>query len=122
MSKITLEEFRDFRDALWQINGATSDKHTAAFPVEIPRRLTMMYSFIGDTVLDPFLGSGTTTRAALEMGRNSVGIEINPDFRGYMEEKLGLNGIESGQVATEAQFEITDTYSGETGIYYNKWL
>lgn len=116
-SKIALKEFRNFRDALWQINGAASDKHTAAFPVEIPRRLTMMYSFVGDTVLDPFLGSGTTTKAALELGRHSVGIEINANFLGYMKEKLGINEAKPFEGSTKSQFEIYYTETGEKEVY-----
>ncbi len=117
-SKITLEEFRSFRDALWQINGAASDKHTAAFPVEIPRRLTMMYSFVGDTVLDPFLGSGTTTKAALELGRHSIGIEINPTFFGYIEQKLGINGTQPLEGLAQSQLEVFYTETGEKRTYY----
>jgi len=117
-SKITLEEFRGFRDALWQINGAASDKHTAAFPVEIPRRLTMMYSFIGDTVLDPFLGSGTTTKAALELGRRSTGIDINPSFFYYMKEKLGFKITQPLEDSVKSRFEIFYTDTGEKKLYY----
>jgi site-specific DNA-methyltransferase (adenine-specific) len=117
-SKISLEDFRAFRDAIWPINGAASDKHTAAFPVEIPRRLTMMYSFVEDTVLDPFLGSGTTTKAALELGRHSIGIEINPAFLGYMKEKLGLNETQPLKGLTKSQLEIFYTETGEKRIYY----
>jgi len=118
-SKISLEEFRKFRDAMWQINGAVSDKHTAAFPVEIPRRLTKMYSFIGDTVLDPFLGSGTTTKAALELGRNSIGVEINPAFFKYMEQKLDLNGIElhKEKESAHSRLEILYTETSEKMTY-----
>ncbi len=117
-SKITLEEFRSFRDALWQINGAAADKHTAAFPIEIPRRLTMMYSFIGDTVLDPFLGSGATTKAALELGRHSIGIEINPAFFEYMEQKLGINGTQPLNSVAHSRFEVFHTETGEKRTYY----
>ena len=116
-SKISLEEFRACRDALWQINGATSDKHTAAFPLEIPRRLTMMYSFFGDTILDPFLGSGTTTRAALELGRNSLGIEINPAFWLYIREKLGIETTQCPD-SGHSRFEIVNTASGDKQTYY----
>ncbi len=118
-SKISLEEFRGFRDAIWHINGAAADKHTAAFPVEIPRRLTMMYSFVEDTVLDPFLGSGTTTKAALELGRNSIGIEINPAYFGYMKEKLGINdGAQLHERLADSKFEVFYTETGEKRIYY----
>ncbi len=50
------------------------------FPEELPRRLIRMFTFQGDTVLDPFLGSGTTAKAALDLARNAVGYEINPGF------------------------------------------
>jgi site-specific DNA-methyltransferase (adenine-specific) len=88
-SKITLEEFRQFRDAIWDINGV-NDKHVAAYPIELPARLIKMYSFVGDTVLDPFVGSGSTIKAALDLGRNSVGIDINPKFLKIIEEKVGI--------------------------------
>ena len=117
-SRISLEDFRSFRDAIWPINGAASDKHTAAFPVEIPRRLTMMYSFVGDTVLDPFLGSGTTTKAALELERNSIGIEINPTFFEYMKEKLGINGTQPPEGLAHSQLEIFYTETGKERTYY----
>lgn len=116
-SKISLEKFRSFRDALWQINGAAADKHTAAFPVELPRRLTMMYSFVGDTILDPFLGSGTTTKAAVELGRHSIGIEINPAFFEYMEQKLDINGEKPLDGPAHSHFEVFNTETGEKRTY-----
>jgi len=68
----------------------TPGPRTAVFPVEVPRRLIRMYSFWGETVLDPFLGTGTTSLAADLEGRNSVGYEINREFRGLIREKLGV--------------------------------
>ncbi len=61
------------------------------FPVELPRRLIKMYSFYGETVLDPFLGSGTTCLAAQLEGRNSIGYEINADFESIIRDKLQAN-------------------------------
>jgi len=58
------------------------------FPEELPRRLIKMFSFAGETVLDPFLGSGTTSLAAKNLNRNSIGYEINEDFLPIIEEKL----------------------------------
>ena len=118
-SKISLEDFRVFRDAIWSINGAASDKHTAAFPVEIPRRLTLMYSFVEDVVLDPFLGSGTSTKAALDLGRNSIGIEVNPTYFGYMKEKLGIdNEAQPHEGLAKAKFEVFNTETSEKRVYY----
>ncbi len=87
-SKITPEEFRKFRDAIWNDINGVSDKHSAAFPVELPARLIKMFSYVEDWILDPFAGSGTTLKAAKELGRNCVGIELNPDFLPMIEEKL----------------------------------
>ncbi len=96
-SKITLEEFRKFRDAVWDDINGVDDKHSAAFPVELPARLIKMFSYVEDWILDPFAGSGTTLKAAKELGRNSVGIELNPEYLPLIEEKLdaGQNGGES---------------------------
>jgi len=90
-SKMTIEEWNRFFAGHWNIAGEKQDKHLAMFPVEIPRRLTKMFSFVGDTVLDPFLGSGTTSLAAKNLGRHSVGYEVNQESLPVIKEKLGLN-------------------------------
>ena len=106
-SKVTKKEFKEFRDAIWDINGVT-DKHCAAFPYELPQRLIKMFTYVGDTVLDPFVGSGTTIKAAKDLNRNSVGIDINPRFLEIIEGK-----VDSKQktLIKDAKFEI---------IYFNK--
>jgi site-specific DNA-methyltransferase (adenine-specific) len=64
------------------------------FPEELPRRLIRMFSFTGETVLDPFLGSGTTSLAAARLGRNSVGYEINEDFSAQIRTRLeAVDGV-----------------------------
>jgi DNA modification methylase len=80
LSVLTKEEWKSWFSGHWDIGGARKDGHDAAFPEEIPRRLTRMFSFRGDTVLDPFMGTGTTARAALAAGRNAVGYEIRADY------------------------------------------
>jgi site-specific DNA-methyltransferase (adenine-specific) len=65
---------------IWDIKGESTKKHPAPFPLELALRLVRMYSFVGDTVLDPFNGTGTTMIAAMESGRNSVGYEIDPGY------------------------------------------
>jgi DNA modification methylase len=89
-SRLTTEEWNQFFAGHWNIPGERQDKHLAVFPEEIPRRLIRMFTFVGDTVLDPFLGSGTTCLAARNLQRNSVGYEINPDFATVIREKLGI--------------------------------
>lgn len=79
-SKLTKEEWNEYFYGHWNFPGERQDKHLAMFPEELPKRLIKMFSFVGDTVLDPFLGSGTTCLAAKNLNRNSVGYEINRDF------------------------------------------
>jgi len=89
-SKLTLEEWREYFQGHWQIKGERQNKnHPATFPLELPRRIIKMYSFYGDTVLDPFIGSGTTALACKETGRNSIGYELNPNYINVMKAKVG---------------------------------
>jgi len=89
-SRMTVEEWNQFFTGHWNIPGEKQDKHLAMFPEEIPKRLIKMFSFVNDMVLDPFLGSGTTSLAAKKLGRNSIGYEINPEFLPLIKEKLGI--------------------------------
>jgi DNA modification methylase len=89
-SKLTIEEWNEYFYGHWNFSGERQDKHLAMFPEELPKRLIKMFSFVGDTVLDPFLGSGTTCLAAKNLGRNSVGYEINEDFLPTIKEKLNI--------------------------------
>lgn len=91
-------ERRSFIDnddyALWfspvwtDVTGQIRTEHPAPYPVEIPRRLIRMFSFVGDTVVDPFGGTGTTALAALETGRNSISIDIEPSYIELMAKRL----------------------------------
>ena len=88
-SIMTNEEWNTYFNGHWYFSGAKQDKHLAMFPEELPHRLIKMFSFPGETVLDPFMGSGTTALAARNLNRNSVGYEINPDFVSIIKEKIG---------------------------------
>ena len=90
-SKLAQEEWNQYFTGHWNFPGEKQDKHLAMFPEELPRRLIKMFSFVGDTVFDPFLGSGTTTLAAKNLNRNFIGYEINEDFLAIIKEKLGIN-------------------------------
>src|SRR5437588_172818 len=80
-SRIENDEYFQWFVPIWSdITGASTKNHPAPFPVELAYRLIRMFSFAGDTVLDPFLGSGTTTRAAMLAGRNSIGLETEPQY------------------------------------------
>ena len=87
-SEMTKDEWNTFFASHWNFGGAKQDGHIAVFPEELPRRLIKMFSFAGETVFDPFMGSGTTALAARNLQRNSIGYEINPDFRKFYEEKV----------------------------------
>ncbi len=89
-SKLTKEEWKEYFYGHWYFGGARQIEHEAMFPEELPKRLIKMYTFVGDTVLDPFLGSGTTVKAALNLKRNAIGYEINEKFLNVIREKLGL--------------------------------
>ena len=102
-SRLSQEEWNQYFSGHWRFNGEKQDKHLAMFPEELPRRLIRMFSFVGDTVLDPFLGSGTTSLAAKNLNRNSIGYEINEEFLPVIKEKLGLV---QGSLLDEASFEI----------------
>lgn len=91
LSKLTPDEWNSFFVGHWNFAGARQNGHLAMFPEELPRRLIKMFSFVGETVLDPFLGSGTTTLAAKNLYRNSVGYEINPEFIPIIKTKLDVN-------------------------------
>ncbi len=88
-SAMTTEEWNTYFSGHWNFPGVRQDGHIAMFPEELPARLIKMFSFPGETVLDPFLGSGTTSLAAQNLGRSSVGYEINPEFLPIIKEKLG---------------------------------
>ena len=79
LSKLSKKKWEEYFNGHWNIPGDKNSKHPATFPLEIPYRLIQMYSFVGETVLDPFLGSGTTTLAAKLLKRNSIGIELNKE-------------------------------------------
>ncbi|WP_288315864.1 DNA methyltransferase [uncultured Mediterranea sp.] len=88
LSAMTKAEWNTYFSSHWTFGGARQDGHIAVFPEELPTRLIKMFSFVGETVFDPFMGSGTTALAARNLGRNSIGYEINPEFISYYKEKL----------------------------------
>ena len=102
-SAMTKDEWNAYFAGHWNFAGAKQDGHIAMFPEELPRRLIKMFSFWGETVLDPFMGSGTTNLAARNLGRNSVGYEINPEFIGIAKEKLGTG--QNDLIGTEYRFQ-----------------
>lgn len=88
-SRISTDDYAEWFKPVWTISGASTRKHPAPYPKPLAYRLIRMFSFAGDTVLDPFAGTATTNLAAIEAGRNSIGIEIEPTYIDQMEERLG---------------------------------
>ena len=93
-SAMTKEEWGKYFSSHWNFSGVKQSAHIAMFPEELPKRLIKMFSFVGETVFDPFLGSGTTSLAAKHLERNSIGYEINKDFAPVIKEKLCSDQIE----------------------------
>ena len=80
LSVISADEHREWFRQIWTIPGASTRDHPAPYPLELATRLIRMFSFVGDTVLDPFLGTGTTSVAAARTGRHSVGVEVDTEY------------------------------------------
>jgi modification methylase len=103
LSKIDKTEFSQWFQQFWKITGASTREHPAPFPLELAYRLVRMFSFVGDTVLDPFCGTGTTLAAAMKANRNSIGIEIDPAYCRMALDRLKNEGTSLFQ-ESEIQF------------------
>lgn len=79
-SRVEKRDYDEWFQQFWKITGASTKHHPAPFPVELAYRLVRMFSFYGDTVIDPFCGTGTTMIAAMKCDRNSIGIEIDSEY------------------------------------------
>jgi DNA modification methylase len=87
-SKIPKEKFNEWFRQIWTIPGESTKNHPAPFPFELAHRLVRMFSFAGDTVLDPFAGTATSMLAAIKTGRHSIGVEIDPHYLALAEKRL----------------------------------
>lgn len=87
-SKLTEKEWKTYTDQIWSFPGSHNKVHPATFPLELPKRCIKMWTFVGETVIDPFLGSGTTLKACQENGRNGIGFEISEKYRDLVDASL----------------------------------
>ncbi len=107
-SKMTVKEWKEYFSGHWNFGGAKQDGHIAMFPEELPKRLIKMFAFKGETVLDPFMGSGTTLLAAKNLGRNSIGYEINPEFIEIAKRKLNIKQKDISETTYELLRDTTE--------------
>jgi DNA modification methylase len=104
LSVISAENHRQWFQAIWTgVTGASTRQHPAPYPEELAERLVRMFSFVGDTVLDPFAGTGTTTVAAARWGRNSVAVEIDPHYCELAERRIRQT---TGPLFSSARLEV----------------
>jgi len=109
LSMIEKSDFNEWFQQIWTIPGASTREHPAPFPLELAYRLVRMFSFFGDTVLDPFCGTGTTMVAAAKAGRNSVGVEIDPSYC-----EMALRRLESETKDLFSDVEVEMVRADET--------
>ncbi len=88
-SKLTKEEWREYTKTVWHIANTTHEQHPAVFPVDIPRRLVKLFSWHGETVLDPFAGTGTTAAAAIPLGRKAVCVDQSAKYAEIIRRQCG---------------------------------
>ena len=108
-SKLTSEEWKEWTKTVWNIANISDKDHPAVFPPEIPYRLIRMFSFVGETVLDPFSGMATTGRVALQTGRSYVGYETNPEY--YSESMRRLTAESSRLDVVDPKFIVHNSSS-----------
>lgn len=103
LSVISKDKFEKWFQQFWNLTGASTREHPAPFPLELASRLVQMFSFVSDTVLDPFCGTATTMVAALKHGRNSIGVELDDEYCKMAASRL-MN--ETGSLFGKAQLQI----------------
>lgn len=110
LSMIDKDDFAKWFRQFWNIPGASTRHHPAPFPPELAYRLVRMFSFWGDTVLDPFCGTGTTMLAAMKCGRNSIGIEIDEEYC-----HMTLNRLKAEVSDLSGEVKIEFSSAGDNG-------
>ncbi len=108
LSRIPKEDFRQWCQQTWTLTGASTREHPAPFPLALAERLVRLFSFVGDTVLDPFVGTGTTMVAALRLDRNSIGFEVDSKYCDLAARRIEQ---EQGDLYRKAEFERSDARS-----------
>lgn len=111
LSVISAENHKQWFQQIWTgVTGASTRNHPAPYPIELAERLVRMFSFVGDTILDPFMGTGTTNIAAARWGRNSVGVEVTPDYFDIAAMRLSR---ETTDLFSQATIELLKEANGQ---------
>ena len=110
---IPKDKFNKWFQQFWNLTGASTKEHPAPYPLELASRLVQMFSFVGDTVVDPFCGTATTMVAALKHGRNSIGVELDTAYckmaaSRLMNENSSMFGNAKLQIEFKPQSAIAD--------------
>lgn len=122
-SVMSNEDWNTYFNGHWYFGGAKQDKHLAMFPEELPHRLIRMFSFPTETVLDPFMGSGTTALASRKLNRNSIGYEINPEFIPIIKSKIGQDEILSKvQIEVIKQSSLSNNFEEKINLQPYKFI
>ena len=98
LSELTYDERSKWFTGMWSVSGASQKGHPAVFPLEIPRRLIKMFSMHGETVYDPFMGSGTTSEACVVTGRDSIGCELNTEYKSFIQDRFKKYSLKKARV------------------------
>lgn len=115
LSLLSRDYFRKcFRQVWTDITGASTRAHPAPYPVELAKRLIRMFSFVGDTVLDPFLGTGSTLVAAADCGRNGIGVEVDPV---YLRMAMARLRNETDDLLKQARVSVSDLNGSEPPVH-----
>lgn len=118
-SRLSLSEWNTFFTGHWKFPGEKQSGHIATFPIELPMRLIRMFSFVDETVLDPFLGSGTTSVAAESLNRNSIGVELNSEFLPIIKRKfreIGSHKSNNHELEIENQPDTGTDFSAQLAM------
>jgi len=108
LSVIPADLHREWFQQIWTIGGASTRQHPAPYPLELAERLVRMFSFVGDTVLDPFVGTGTTSAAAKRWGRNSIGVEVDPGYMKIAHDRVVSARPDPVQLTLSAEGDVQD--------------
>jgi DNA modification methylase len=109
-SKVTKEEWREYTKTVWHIANTSHPNHPAVFPTEIPHRLVKLFTFYGETVLDPFAGTGSTAKAAVPLGRKVICVDQNKEYVDIIKSECASlrNGTSSTKLLTTLHGDSRD--------------